>query len=109
MTCTDERSTRIVETAVYLAEEGGYEAVRLREVATRAQVALGTLYKRFRSKEDMLIAALGLEFSRVEVLQRGRPPRGETPELRADDATHLYLTLGTMDILMIERFHRGRI
>ena len=58
----DERSTRIVQTAIHLAEEGGYEAVRLRDVAHHAHVALGTLYKRFRSKEDMLIAALTLEF-----------------------------------------------
>ena len=33
-----------------LAEEGGFEAVRLRDLASHADVALGTLYKRFRSK-----------------------------------------------------------
>lgn len=75
----DERSTRIVQTAIRLAEEGGYEAVRLRDVANRAHVALGTLYKRFRSKEDMLIAALSLEFARVDDLQHNQPPQGDTP------------------------------
>jgi AcrR family transcriptional regulator len=46
---------------VELAEEGGFEAVRMRDVAAHAGVALGTFYKRFRSKEDLLVAALELE------------------------------------------------
>ncbi len=54
----DEKSQRILTVAFELAEEGGFEAVRLRDVAQRAQVALGTLYNRFASKEEMLVAAL---------------------------------------------------
>ena len=47
------RMRRIVDAAVELAEQGGFEAVRLRDVAERSDVALGTLYKYFRSKEDI--------------------------------------------------------
>ena len=54
----DEKSQRILTVAFELAEEGGFEAVRLRDVAQRAKVALGTLYNRFASKEEMLVAAL---------------------------------------------------
>jgi AcrR family transcriptional regulator len=54
----DDRAKRIVSVAFTLAEEGGFEAVRLRDVARRADVALGTLYKRFPSKEAILVAAL---------------------------------------------------
>jgi AcrR family transcriptional regulator len=50
---------RIVDAAVELAESGGFEAVRLRDVAERSDVALGTLYEYFRSKEDILLLALG--------------------------------------------------
>lgn len=57
----EERTRRIVATAVELAEEGGFEAVRMRDVAAHAGVALGTFYKRFRSKEDLLVAALEME------------------------------------------------
>lgn len=57
----EERTRRIVATAVELAEAGGFEAVRMRDVAAHAGVALGTFYKRFRSKEDLLVAALELE------------------------------------------------
>ena len=60
----EERTRRIVETAVELAESGGFEAVRMRDVAAHAGVALGTFYKRFRSKEDLLVAALEMESDR---------------------------------------------
>ena len=38
----------------------------LRDVASHAGVALGTLYRRFRSKEDLLLAALELEVTTLE-------------------------------------------
>ena len=74
----EERARRIVESAVELAEKGGFEAVRLREVASHAGVALGTLYRRFRSKEDLLLAALDQEVAEHEQRIALRPPLGET-------------------------------
>ncbi len=62
----DDRAQRIVDAALELAEEGGFEAVRMRDIASHADVALGTLYKRFRSKEDILVAALEQELSTAE-------------------------------------------
>ena len=81
----EERARRIVETAVELAEQGGFEAVRLRDVASDAGVALGTLYRRFRSKEDLLIAALAVETGNLErqFVQRG--VRGESDLERVMD------------------------
>ncbi len=72
----EERARRIVETTIELAEQGGFEAVRLRDVAAHAGVALGTLYRRFRSKEDLLVAALELETRALEQRLRQRPPKG---------------------------------
>ncbi len=72
----EERARRIVETVIELAEQGGFEAVRLRDVAGHAGVALGTLYRRFRSKEDLLVAALELETRALEERVRQRPPKG---------------------------------
>jgi AcrR family transcriptional regulator len=79
----EERSRRIVETAVELAEQGGFEAVRLRDVAAHAGVALGTLYRRFRSKEDLLLAALQQEVGDLRERVERRPPEGATPVERA--------------------------
>jgi len=78
----EERAQRIVETAVELAEQGGFEAVRLRDVAAHAGVALGTLYRRFRSKEDLLIAAFEQETAELERRVQTRPPRGDSASER---------------------------
>ena len=78
------RARRIVDTAIDLAEKGGFEAVRLRDVAAEADVALGTLYRYFRSKEDMLIAALNSEVEALEARIQARPMSGDTPLERVD-------------------------
>ena len=78
----EDKRTRILETAIELAEQGGFEAVRLRDVAGHAEVALGTLYKRFRSKEDLLITALGLEAEKLEKRMEQKPAIGDTVEER---------------------------
>jgi len=74
----EERARRIVDTAVELAEKGGFEAVRLRDVAAVAGVALGTLYRHFRSKEDLLLAALAEEVAKLEVYMAAHPARGDS-------------------------------
>jgi AcrR family transcriptional regulator len=75
----EERSRRIIEAAIELAEKGGFEAVRLRDVAAHADVALGTVYRRFRSKEDLLLAALDLLVADHERQAAIEPPDGDTP------------------------------
>lgn len=85
----EERTRRIVATAVELAEEGGFEAVRMRDVAAHAGVALGTFYKRFRSKEDLLIAALELESERL-----GR----RLSKKMSNEGTRLERVLGFFDV-----------
>ena len=78
----EERAQRIVETAVELAEEGGFDAVRLRDVAAHAGVAMGTLYRRFRSKEDLLLAALEQQVGQLRDRVTERPPEGATARER---------------------------
>ena len=69
----DDKARRIVETAIELAERDGYGAVRLRDIAHRAEVALGTVYKRFASKEEILVAAMAHEGERLLVKMAGIP------------------------------------
>lgn len=52
------RRRRILNAAVQLAGQGGYDAVQMREVADLAGVALGTLYRYFPSKVHLLSAAM---------------------------------------------------
>jgi AcrR family transcriptional regulator len=73
------RRNRVIDAAMELAAEGGYDAVQMRDVATRAQVALGTIYRYFSSK-DHLLAACQVELWRAQVARLAqRPPEGETP------------------------------
>ena len=86
------RMRRIVDAAVELARGGGFEAVRLRDVADRSDVALGTLYKYFRSKEELLLFALHEEIERLESDLCAKPAAGRTALDRVGDlferATH---------------------
>lgn len=78
----EERAQRIVDAAIELADEGGFQNVRLRDVAELSGVAFGTLYARFSSKEDILIAALEQEIDRFRDLMSGSPVPGDAPEER---------------------------
>src|SRR5882672_860892 len=53
-----DRAGAIVDAALALAEEGGFENVRQRDVAARAGVALRTLYRNFPTKEELLATGL---------------------------------------------------
>jgi AcrR family transcriptional regulator len=73
-----ERRKRIIDATLALASKGGYEAVQMRAVAERADVALGTLYRYFPSKIHLLVSGLVREFERAdERLQRKQIP-GDT-------------------------------
>ncbi len=78
----DDRAKRIVDTAITLAERDGYSAVRLRDVAATAQVALGTVYKRFGSKEEILVAALEQEIDKLVTRVGKKAPPGDTADER---------------------------
>lgn len=77
-----ERHKRILDATLALASKGGYEAVQMRAVAERADVALGTLYRYFPSKIHLLVSALARELTKTqERLARAAIP-GDTPHER---------------------------
>src|SRR5438094_7536908 len=74
-----ERRKRILDATLALASKGGYDAVQMRTVAERADVALGTLYRYFPSKIHLLVTALARELERIqERLNRTTIP-GDSP------------------------------
>ncbi len=52
------RRDRLIETVVEIVTEVGPHGLQMREVAERSGVALGTAYKYFRSREQLMAAAL---------------------------------------------------
>ena len=74
-----DRHRRILDATLALASKGGYEAVQMRTVAERADVALGTLYRYFPSKIHLLVSALAREIERNQERLDRKPVLGETP------------------------------
>jgi TetR/AcrR family transcriptional regulator, cholesterol catabolism regulator len=74
-----DRRKRILDATLALASKGGYDAVQMREVAERADVALGTLYRYFPSKIHLLVSGLIMEFERTKDKLDKRPVPGDTP------------------------------
>jgi AcrR family transcriptional regulator len=67
-----DRRKRILDATIALAAKGGFEAVQMRAVAEKADVALGTLYRYFPSKIHLLVSGLARE------LERGQERTGRT-------------------------------
>jgi TetR/AcrR family transcriptional regulator, cholesterol catabolism regulator len=74
-----ERRRRILDATLALASKGGYEAVQMRSVAERADVALGTLYRYFPSKIHLLVSALARELARTQDRTERLVLPGDTP------------------------------
>jgi TetR/AcrR family transcriptional regulator, cholesterol catabolism regulator len=80
-----QRRKRIVQAAAALASRGGIEAMQMRTVAERASVALGTLYRYFPSKMELVVAVVAEEIDLLETSIQRRPPLASTPARRAVD------------------------
>ena len=72
------RRERILTATLALAARGGYDAVQMREVAERSEVALGTLYRYFPSKIHLLVSAMKAETDRLAARLSRRQVPGDT-------------------------------
>lgn len=82
---TAQRRERMITAAVDLAVVGGYDSVQMRDVAARAEVALGTLYRHYPSKDHLLLAALAEQAEALRDRLALRPPEGADPASRTAD------------------------
>jgi AcrR family transcriptional regulator len=74
-----DRRKRILDATLALASKGGYDAVQMRAVAEKADVALGTLYRYFPSKIHLLVSGLAREFERTQERMDRTTIPGDTP------------------------------
>jgi AcrR family transcriptional regulator len=71
-------SDAILAAVVALLESGGYEAVQVREVASRAHVSLASIYRRHKTREDLIVAALERWTAANGLAPVPAPPPGES-------------------------------
>jgi AcrR family transcriptional regulator len=76
------RRRRVLDATLALAGEGGFDAVQMRDVAAAADVALGTVYRYFSSKERLLLEAMAEQQSDLRSYVETHPPADETPAER---------------------------
>ena len=79
------RRQRVLLAALELGSAGGYDAVQMRDIATSAGVALGTIYRYFASKDALLAAAMVEWMEDLERRVGTRAPRGDTTAARVYD------------------------
>ena len=89
------RRERVIRAALDLGADGGYDAVQMRDVATRADVALGTIYRYFPSKDALLLGVMVHWRGDLEQRVTRRPPAGATTVERIMDV--LERALRSMD------------
>lgn len=102
-----ERRKRILDATLALASRGGYEAVQMRAVADRADVALGTLYRYFPSKIHLLVSGLASEFERAEEKLGSSPLPGDTAYDRVLFVLHRVTRSMQREPLLIEAMTRA--
>lgn len=55
---TEERQKTIVDEALNIIHEGGYESLSIRELATRVKISEPAIYRHFLNKEDIILGIL---------------------------------------------------
>jgi TetR/AcrR family transcriptional regulator, cholesterol catabolism regulator len=79
------RRERIITAALRLLEHGEYDKIQMRDIAEEADVALGTVYRYFTSKEHLFAAVLVVWSDSLRGRVQRRPLAGATPAERLKD------------------------
>jgi TetR/AcrR family transcriptional regulator, cholesterol catabolism regulator len=72
------RRRRVLDATLRLAADGGFDAVQMRDVAAAADVALGTVYRYFSSKERLLLEAMAEQQADLRSYLHSHPPTDTT-------------------------------
>lgn len=95
----------IVDATRKLADDGGFEGVRLRDVAANAGVSMGALYRCFQSKEEILLYAFAEDFTGLEQRVASRPPEGAT----ALDRVEAFFRIATRGVVQRPNYGKALI
>ena len=94
------RRAAILDAALHVFAEHGYESARLDEVAARAGVAKGTLYLYFKDKEDLFEAMVR---SAVAPIMGKMGHLATAADVKAVDVLRMFYTLFQKEVLGTNR------
>lgn len=83
-----ERRERIVEAGLNLLRNHEHNQIQMKDVAAEAEVALGTVYRYFQSKDHLFAEVLAHWAARLQTSVERRPLRGDTNASRLTDVLH---------------------
>lgn len=86
------RRQAIIEGALSLLEQSTYDKIQMRDVAHEGNVALGTVYRYFASKEHLFAAVLVQWTLTLEQRVQAGAVRGDGPAERLRDVMHRVLS-----------------
>jgi AcrR family transcriptional regulator len=83
-----DREPLILEATTELLDEVGYDHLRVQDVAERAHVGLATIYRRWATKQDLVIAAMCRQKEQAEFPETD-DPRADLEEILREMAHQL--------------------
>jgi TetR/AcrR family transcriptional regulator, cholesterol catabolism regulator len=83
-----ERRDRIVEAALALLRTHEHDQIQMKDVAAEAEVALGTVYRYFQSKDHLFAEVLAHWAAQLQTNVERRPLKGTTNAERLTDVLH---------------------
>ena len=83
-----ERRDRIVGASLSLLRTHEHDQIQMKDVAAEAEVALGTVYRYFQSKDHLFAEALAAWGSQLRTNVERKPLRGTTNAERLTDVLH---------------------
>lgn len=100
---------RLIDAAITLATEGGYDAVGIRQVAAEAGVSVPTAYQHVSSKDQLLVEALMTLGARSTERLRQRRPSGASPAERLTDVFRRILREAGRKPLLYQALYRAYV
>lgn len=100
---------KLVQSAIALATEAGYDAVGLRQVAAHAGVSVPTVYQHVSSRDHLLVEALMALGARSTEGLRQRRPRGRTPAERLSSVFARILREAATKPLLYQAVYRAYV
>ena len=89
----EDRRERILDSALHLFHEEGFETITMQDIADAAEISKGSLYLQFTNKEDLIVSLLERTFDRLEEIVQTESAAPGSARERLDRIVQAYIAL----------------